>query len=122
MQSLIESAAEKAGVPSEALDLVGRDFISQIAQDLPNLLLPPIMSTIRQEFLQNGLNWMKEDLLIEIEMWLKNMGRQSRVIRVGRISAFQKGRARDDPVSKCCIRSGETDLKHFSIGDIIHHA
>ena len=63
MQSLIESAAEKAGVPSEALDLVGRDFISQIAQDLPNLLLPPIMSTIRQEFLQNGLNWMKEDLL-----------------------------------------------------------
>ena len=63
MQSLIESAAEKAGVPSEALDLVGRDFISQIAQDLPNLLLPPIMNTIKQEFLQNGLNWMMDNLI-----------------------------------------------------------
>ena len=38
----------------------------------------------------------------------------------GRISAFQKRRARGDPVSQCCIRWGETDLKHFSIGDIIH--
>jgi hypothetical protein len=63
MQSLIESAAEKAGVPSEILDLVGRDFISQIAKDLPNLLLPPIMNTIKQEYLQNGLNWMMDNLI-----------------------------------------------------------
>jgi hypothetical protein len=63
VQSLIESAARKFGVPTEMLDLVGRDFIGKIAEDFPNLLLPPIMSTIKQEFLQNGLDWMKEDLL-----------------------------------------------------------
>jgi hypothetical protein len=63
VQSLIESEARKFGVPTEVLDLVGRDFIGQIAGDLPNLLLPPIMSTIKQEFLQNGLNWVEDNLI-----------------------------------------------------------
>jgi hypothetical protein len=63
MQSLIESAANKAGVPLEVLDLVGRDFIGQIAEDLPSLLLPPIMSTLKQVYQQNGLDWMQEDIL-----------------------------------------------------------
>ena len=62
MHSMIESAAKKAGVPLEVLDLVGRDFIGQIAEDLPSLLLPPIMSTLKQVFLQNGLNWMEDNL------------------------------------------------------------
>jgi hypothetical protein len=30
MQNLLESAAKKFGVPSEVLDLIGRQFISQI--------------------------------------------------------------------------------------------
>jgi hypothetical protein len=62
MQNLIESAAKKAGVSSEVLDLIGRDFICHIADDLPSLLLPSIMSTLKSEYLKNGLEWMRENL------------------------------------------------------------
>ena len=40
MQNLIESAANKAGVPSEVLDLLGRDYIIQLVKDLPALCCP----------------------------------------------------------------------------------
>ena len=63
MKNRIELAAKKAGVPYELVDLIGRDFIAQISEDLPNLMLPPIMSTIRREFLRSGLNWVKDNLL-----------------------------------------------------------
>lgn len=62
MQNLIESAATKAGVPSEVLDLIGRDYISQLVEDLPSLLLPPIMGTLKREFVKNGLEWMEQNL------------------------------------------------------------
>jgi hypothetical protein len=47
MKSLIESAAAKAGVPLFILNLIGRDFISEIIDELPSLLLPPVMATLR---------------------------------------------------------------------------
>jgi hypothetical protein len=55
MQRLIESAPAKAGVPLSVLDLIGRDFIFQIIEDLPNLLIPPIMGTLRDHYLKRGV-------------------------------------------------------------------
>ena len=60
---VIESAAEKFGVPDEVMDLIGRDFISQIVEEFPSLLLPPIMSTLKQEYVRNGLEWVRQNVL-----------------------------------------------------------
>jgi hypothetical protein len=62
MKSLIESAATKAGVPLDVLDLIGRDFIAQIIEELPNLLLPPIMGTLREHYLNRGLEWIEQNV------------------------------------------------------------
>jgi hypothetical protein len=71
MKSLIESAARKAGVPSEILDLIGRDFITEVIDEFPGLLLPPIMSTLKQEYLKNGLEWTKQTILSLREQFLQ---------------------------------------------------
>jgi hypothetical protein len=60
---MIESAAAKFGVPSEVLDLIGRDFISQMIEEFPSLLLPPIMSTLKREYVRNGLDWIRQNAL-----------------------------------------------------------
>jgi hypothetical protein len=62
MKSLIASSAAKAGVPPEVLDLIGRDFISRVIEDLPSLLLPPIMETLKAQYVQKGLGWMEQNL------------------------------------------------------------
>jgi hypothetical protein len=62
MKSLIESAATKAGVPFGALDMIGRDFISQIIEELPSLLLPPIMATLREHYVTRGLEWIEQNV------------------------------------------------------------
>jgi hypothetical protein len=62
MLNLLESAAKKSGVPSEVLDLIGRQFISQIIDEFPTLLLPPIMNTLKQEYVKNGLEWIRENV------------------------------------------------------------
>jgi len=59
----IESAAAKFGVPAEVLDLIGRDFISQTVEEFPSLMLPPIMSTLKQEYIRNGLDWIRQNVL-----------------------------------------------------------
>jgi hypothetical protein len=61
MQSLLESAAKKFGVPVAVLDLIGRNFLSQVIDEFPDLLLPPIMSTLKQEYVNNGLEWIKQN-------------------------------------------------------------
>ena len=70
MQNLLESAAKKFGVPSEVLDLIGRQFISQIIDEFPSLLLPPIMNTLKQEYVKNGLDWNKQNVLSLQEQFL----------------------------------------------------
>jgi hypothetical protein len=70
MQNLLESAAKKFGVPSEVLDLIGRQFISQIIDEFPSLLLPPIMNTLKQEYVKNGLDWIKQNVLSLQEQFL----------------------------------------------------
>jgi hypothetical protein len=70
MQNLLESAAKKFGVPSEVLDLIGRQFISQIIDEFPCLLLPPIMNTLKQEYVKNGLDWIKQNVLSLQEQFL----------------------------------------------------
>jgi hypothetical protein len=62
MTSLIESAAAKAGVPLFVLDLIGRDFISQIIEELPNLLLPPVMATLRDRYIKEGVVWIEHNV------------------------------------------------------------
>jgi len=62
MESLIESAATKAGVPLEVLDLIGRDFIFQMIEDLPSLLLPPIMGTLKEQYVKKGLEWIEQNV------------------------------------------------------------
>ena len=59
MQNLLDSAAKKFGVPVVVLELIGRNFLSQVIEEFPDLLLPPIMSTLKQEYVNNGLEWIK---------------------------------------------------------------
>ena len=54
MESLIESAARKAGVPTEVLDVIGRDYITQLVKDLPSLMLPPVMADLKKVFREEG--------------------------------------------------------------------
>jgi hypothetical protein len=60
---IVESAAKKFGVPGEVLDLIGRDFIRQMIEEFPSLLLPPIMSTLKREYGRNGLEWVRQNVL-----------------------------------------------------------
>jgi hypothetical protein len=62
MESLIESAASKAGVPSEVLDLIGRDYLTQLVKDLPGLLLPPVMADLKKIFEKRGVGWMRDNI------------------------------------------------------------
>jgi|GEM_PF-1529702 hypothetical protein len=70
MQNLLELSAKKFGVPSEVLDLIGRQFISQIIDEFPTLLLPPIMNTLKQEYVENGLEWIKQNVMSLREQFL----------------------------------------------------
>jgi hypothetical protein len=70
MENLLESAAKKFGVPPHVLDLIGRDFITEVIDEFPSLLLPPIMSTLKQEYLKNGLEWTKQNILSLREQFL----------------------------------------------------
>jgi hypothetical protein len=49
MKAMLEAAAKKFGVPSEVLDLIDRNWISQVIDEFPSLLLPPIMQTLHRE-------------------------------------------------------------------------
>jgi hypothetical protein len=70
MQNLLELSAKKFGVPSEVLDLIGRQFISQIIDEFPTLLLPPIMNTLKQEYVENGMEWIKQNVMSLREQFL----------------------------------------------------
>jgi hypothetical protein len=70
MENLLESAAKRFGVPPHVLDLIGRDFIAEVIDEFPSLLLPPIMSTLKQEYLKNGLEWTKQTILSLREQFL----------------------------------------------------
>jgi hypothetical protein len=62
MENLLESAAKKFGVPLDILDLIGRDFIAEVIDEFPSLMLPPILRTLKQEYLKNGLEWTKQSI------------------------------------------------------------
>jgi hypothetical protein len=62
MKNLIEAAAEKFGVPSEVLDLLDRNWISEVIEEFPSLLLPPIMQTLHQEYVKNGMDWVSQNI------------------------------------------------------------
>jgi hypothetical protein len=70
MENLIESTARKFGVPTEVLDLIDRQFISTVIDEFPDLLLPPIMNTLKQEYLKNGLGWIKQNVISLQEQFL----------------------------------------------------
>jgi hypothetical protein len=61
MENVIDKAAKKAGVPSEVLDLIDRAFLSEVIDDSPDLLLAPIMSTLKQDYMNKGLEWIKQN-------------------------------------------------------------
>jgi hypothetical protein len=75
VKNLIEDAAKRFGVPSEVLDLIDMQFISQVIEEFPSLLLPPIMGTLKQEYVVNGLDWMKKNVasLREEFLFLKRL-------------------------------------------------
>ena len=60
MKAMLEAAAKKFGVPSEVLDLIGRNWLSQVIDEFPDLLLPPIMETLKREYVKNGLEWVSQ--------------------------------------------------------------
>jgi len=63
MENSVESAAEKFGVPAEVLDLVGRDYLAGLVDDLPSLMLPPLMSDLHQIFCSKGIGWIRENVV-----------------------------------------------------------
>jgi hypothetical protein len=63
MKAMLEAAAKQFGVPSEVLDLIDRNWIYQIIDEYPGLLLAPIMQTLRQEYVKNGLEWIRQNVL-----------------------------------------------------------
>ena len=62
MECTLLSAAEKFGIPASVLDVIGRQFITQVVEEYPCLLLPPIMETLKTEYVRNGLGWIKENV------------------------------------------------------------
>lgn len=62
MKAMIKAAAKKFGVPSEVLDLIGRGFISHLVDEWPDLLLPPIMQTLHREYLNHGIDWIRQNV------------------------------------------------------------
>jgi hypothetical protein len=62
MENTLESVAKRFGVPDSVLDLIGRDFIIEVIDEFPSLMLPPIMSTLKQEYLKHGLEWTKQGI------------------------------------------------------------
>jgi hypothetical protein len=48
MECTLLSAAEKFGIPASVLDVIGRQFITQVVEEYPCLLLPPIMETLKR--------------------------------------------------------------------------
>jgi hypothetical protein len=62
MKAMLEAAARQFGVPAEVLDLIDRNWISQLIDDFPGLLLPPIMQTLHQEYAKNGLEWVRQNV------------------------------------------------------------
>ena len=62
MHDLLDSAASKFGVPTEVLDLIGRDYVSKLTDDLPSLMLPALMSNLKQVCDRKGLDWVEENV------------------------------------------------------------
>ena len=62
MKVMLETAAKKFGVPSEVLDLIDHNWISQLIDEFPDLLLPPIMQTLHREYVKNGFDWVKQNV------------------------------------------------------------
>jgi hypothetical protein len=62
MECSLQSAAEKFGIPATVLDVIDRQFISQVIEEYPCLLLPPIMETLKHAYMRNGLGWIKENV------------------------------------------------------------
>jgi len=62
MKAMIKAAAKKFGVPSEVLDLIGRNWLSQVIDEFPGLLLPPIMQTLHREYLNHGIDWIRQNV------------------------------------------------------------
>jgi hypothetical protein len=62
MVNLIDEAAQKAGIPSEVLDVIDRSFLSEVIDEFPDLLLPAIMSTLKQDYMNKGLEWIKQNV------------------------------------------------------------
>ena len=62
MKAMLEAAAKKFGVPAEVLDLIGRNWITQVIEEFPGLLLPPIMQTLHREYLNHGIDWIRQNV------------------------------------------------------------
>lgn len=70
MKAMLEAAANKFGVPAEVLDLIGRNWISEVIDDFPGLLLPPIMQTLHREYLNHGIDWMRQNVKLLQDQFL----------------------------------------------------
>ena len=62
IEALIESVAAQYRVSVDVLNLVGMEFISQVISEFPNLLLSPIMQTLKHEQVQHGLDWLRQNV------------------------------------------------------------
>ena len=61
MQSLVESAANRFSIPLHVVDILGRDYVSRLVEDLPDLL-PPFMHDLKQVLECKGVVWMKANV------------------------------------------------------------
>ena len=57
--------------------MLDRNWISEVIEEFPSLLLPPIMQTLHQEYVKNGMEWVSQsitELRNRIELLLKLYG------------------------------------------------
>ena len=57
--------------------MLDRNWISEVIDEFPSLLLPPIMQTLHQEYVKNGMEWVSQsitELRNRIELLLKLYG------------------------------------------------
>lgn len=64
MKAMLEAAAKKFGVPSEVLDLMDRNWIFQVIDEFPSLLLPAVMQTLHREYMKNGMEWIRQNVAL----------------------------------------------------------
>lgn len=63
MDTIIAKTARVFGVPEEVVDVIGRDFIWNLTEELPILFLPAFMSELKRLLDTHGQDWITRNVI-----------------------------------------------------------